>query len=732
MPPLQRFVIALTGGLQDSKSIPDPSDLVKLYNFSLFRGRFALRAPMEEIHTIGSEDVIIHMMPHLNEIYVLTWNTSGETVNLYSFAYQDPDSGWPAETLRKASVYTGVTTRPTMFLASFSGGTADSPEDRLYICDYDQNEISKYWVQSTTTLSDLSEDFNADNSAEDAYFSLMAPYQFHLWGSGFYSDIGGDPEKLRPEMLRFSQPGLIPNVDPAGGTPSSKEWFTFNHRSVGRRGDKIKALSYAAGNLMVFQAGTTHSVFGYGQDSWATKQLSDHIGAVGPRAATATDTGGLCFFWSHDGPFMTNGTQVIPIGEDIRQHVIDHQADEKISAAYSPDDGMVYFNIYDVNIDKDADPDPEYYLGYDTVREKWCDGSWLKGTGTPVAVPVSCIITATSRDIAEAPGPQGDPTSLAVYNQHQESIDPFRDLVYLSWVSAEFSLDGATYIHRDTSPAFTPDSGNLIKGQMPTFTRFTDGATGTPLASRTDYYYQVRHWRNGTYSGNSNEVSARTWCEPVESLEMASIESGINWRVTVPASATPHCDIELQRAEVASASDLDWYSPATLQDKAPPGIEELADTSNITLGKEYLCRARVVDVNNTGTETESNWTYAPSAVRAGTGVTGSLTLASPTITTLKKISSVRVLSSCTYSNATPGVDYIRVYVNDGSGYPDDDDPNISFVCGRVSGLQGASFYYSCPYSSSVTVRFKAYRMNQGAATSTVTTSSISPCTGVEY
>ncbi|HSG28585.1 MAG TPA: hypothetical protein VLA34_08910, partial [Candidatus Krumholzibacterium sp.] len=150
------------------------------------------------------------MTTHLNKIWILTWNSGSQTVNLYSQGWESPETGWPGETLEKAAVYGSISTRPNMFLTSFSGGTADAPQDRLYICDYDQNEVTKYWIESTSTLTTLTCDLDADNAAEDIYFSLMAPFQFHLWGTGFYANIGGTPdlEKLRPEMLRFSQPGL--------------------------------------------------------------------------------------------------------------------------------------------------------------------------------------------------------------------------------------------------------------------------------------------------------------------------------------------------------------------------------------------------------------------------------------------------------------------------------------------------------------------------------------------
>jgi hypothetical protein len=736
MPPLQRFVIALTGGLQDSKSIPDPSDMVQLYNFGLFRGRFGLRAPVEEIQTIGTtETAILHMTTHLNKIWILTWNSGTQTVNLYSQAWETPTSGgWPAETLEKSAVYGSITTRPNMFLTSFSGGSADAPEDRLYICDYDQNEVTKYWVESTTTLETLTEDLDADNSAEDVYFSLITPYQFHLWGTGFYADIGAspDPDKLRPEMLRFSQPGLIPNVDPAGGTPSSKEWFTFGHRSVGRRGDKIRALSYAAGNMMVFQSGSTHAIFGYGQDSWATKQLSDHIGCVGPRAAVASDTDGLCYFWSHDGPFMTDGTQVVPIGEDIRQHIIDHPTDQRVSAAYSPEDTTVYFTLFESGQDVDvAGLEPGYYLAYDTERRRWCDGSWERSGG---AIPVSCMITATSREIAEAPGPQGAPTSLSgSYVQEIASTGQKVDRVTLTWTSKEFALDATTEVWRDTS-TFTVDPPGQGTKVLTLAASKNTAVSSQTLTQTQPYYFCVIHMRNGTYSARSNTAGPFTiWCDPPTVVTASARATGIEWRIGVPDGPTGGADvmdIELQRAPVGTEGEGDWYTPVILNDIAESQTYTYSgDTSNYTENQEYRLRARIEDINNLG-ETPSAWRYATVNVTPDTGSDTEFSLGTAAYT-LRTVSPglIRYIASCPYSDASPGVDTVRIYVNDGGGMPS--EPTVTMPTRSISAGALWKSDYTCPRSGSVSVKFEAWVGNADMVDSSTTTP-VDICSGIEY
>ena len=693
MPPLQRYVIALTGGLQDSRAQAEPSDLVQLYNFSLFRGRFALRAPVSEIATVGSESHILDIKAHLGDVWILTWNSSNQDVDLYEMTYPDPSTGWGTPTF-KSQIHTSVTTKPTMFLTSFSGGTEDSPEDRLYIADYNQDFVTKYWNESGTSLSTVSEDWDADNSASNAYFSLMAPYQFHLWGTGHYNEPGVSKAKVRPEMLRFSQPGLIPNVDPAGGTPSSKEWFTFNHRSVGRRGDKIRALSYAKGNLIVFQAGSVHAVFGYGQDSWATKQLSDHLGCVGPRGATATDTNGMCYFWSHDGPAMTDGTTIQLIGEDIRQHVIEHQADERTSVAYSPDDGVVYFTLYENDIDVDAgDLSPGYYMAYDTTRGFWADGSWLKGANSPIYTSV--LATATPRDIAKAPGPQGTPLSVS-------ATAVSHDWITVSWDRGDLASDTKTEIYRHTSTGFTPGPTYLQRIMLnPQNTYWKDSPTWNPgdyPNARTTYYYKLRHWRNGEYSGESSEVNATTWCEPAEDVTAYPISTGIKVSFTVPFTGA---DILIERS--IAPEYFTFKTLTTLTDQTAGTVTY--DDTTTTYGSTYMYRVTVQDAG----ETDSHPVLIPFPVTAtDVGTAPGLTIGDPSFGTGPGY--IYVTLKVQWANCDPPSMY-RVFVEEdwGSGYFDAATYQIPAVTSTISSDFNHKIRPPCPGSTQLKVRFTLQR-----------------------
>ena len=730
MPPLQRFVVALTGGLQDSKAQPDPGDFVRLYNFSTFRGRFGIRAPVEQIQTIGSESSILDIKRHLDKVFILTWNSTNEDVDLYSMPFISPTGDWGTETL-ETQVYAGVTTRPDIKLTSFSGGSETTPQDRLYIADFTQSEPTKYWVDyGAGALHQLKEDLDASGSAEDVYFSLMAPYQFHLWGTGFY---GGTGTNYRPEMLRFSQPGLIPNIDPAGGvdkdggTPASKEWFSFSYRNLGRRGDRIQALSYAAGNMMVFQAGSIHALFGYGQDSWAAKQVSDQIGCVGPNAVVQAGSGGLCYFWSHDGPFATDGSTLQPMGEDIRQHVVDLGADDKVSAAYAPDEGIIYYSLYSPGTDVDAAGIwPSEYLAFDVNRNKWADGSWLDGgESDPFRLQISCLETLTPREISAAPGPIGAPTTLALVGFDQTFTNT---TVNLSWVPGDTSTEVETVIHRSLTPAFSAGSGNEI-GRQPSGDAASYSDTGRD--GLTDYYYQVRHFRNGSYSAISNELAVTTPCPTLTDYVLCkTIPTGVKVTVEVPAGAV---DVLIERRIFESAGSAGWTEATTLSN--PGSGTRTYDDTDGECYQRYHYRGTCQKAAETDSEVvEMCPSYRQSCRPVGACVEGSALAFEVSAGTLvmyvpegKRYT--RVDAACTYLHASVGYDMLESAVDkgDGEGYVEIQTHALA----TADGAYWRTWFANCPQDDSTwTIRWRSLHGGTHVLNTDTHTPS-NPCSGVD-
>lgn len=365
MSDLQVFPISLPGGINQSAPEPSEEDLEELENFAIFRNRVGLRAPLNLIATIQDDqgtpadvDAILDIIDHEGSLWTASWSDSQEKVYLHSMQVDG------TSLTLEAVVWTGVSSKPVVKMVSFEGGTAGSGTSRLYITDYNQNVVTRYWNGSS--MSDLTVDFDADSSAEDVYFSLMVPYKFHLWGTGFYESAAD-----RAEMARWSQPGLVPGTDSAGGS-NPREWYSADHLSVGRRGDKIVAVGRAGDRLILFQKRATHVVYGSGTATWTRQELSNVVGCVGPHALAEVD-GRVLYFWASDGPYRTNGSELEYIGQAIRQLVVESDASETDTrVGYSPDDGLVHFFVSNKGADSYS-----LVLAYDTRRDRWMRNSWV-------------------------------------------------------------------------------------------------------------------------------------------------------------------------------------------------------------------------------------------------------------------------------------------------------------------------------------------------------------------
>lgn len=520
---LQVFPLAVTGGINQSAPTPQPTDYEELENFGIYRNRLGLRAPISVVASITSPATptnILHITEHSNRLYVLSWSSSTQIVYLHSMQVDGSDIQ------SHGSVHTSVVTKPTLAMTSMTGGTAESNVARLYIFDYYQNLVSKYW--DGTSINTVTADLNNDSTSEDVSFSLMIEYKFHLWGTGFYEGSSAN----RPEMLRFSQPGLVPGTDPAGGA-ASQEWYSADHRSVGRRGDKITALARAGDRLIVFQKRATHAVYGSGSATWTRQELSNVVGAAGPFAVTTAENR-VCYFWASDGPYMTDGAQVQYIGEPIRELAssID-AATADIRAAYSPDEGLVYFIVSLGGAD-------DYSLALIFNHRL---GVWSKARWWDTATEYIEFGALASLDSVSAAGPAAAPTAISATATSDTNID-------LVWTNGDTALGTITKIYRDTVSGFTPnDSSNLIAAVGTGVTNYSD----TPPASDTTYYYKFIHYRNELPSAASNQVSDKTWLAEPSPVAISGLTNGLKVSGTNNASGA---DIRIERKEVGGTFAL--------------------------------------------------------------------------------------------------------------------------------------------------------------------------------
>jgi len=561
--------VALVGGLQDSKAIPAPTDLQELTNFGVFRGRFALRAPLLHITNLGSTVTnILALGYHDTKMYAVAWNSSTEVVSLW----QMTAAGGSA--VNKGSLWTSVTTAPRPVLASIEGGSATAGVSRLYISDYAQNQVTKIFDSDTSTISTLQTDLDDDGGLENVTFSLVHTFQYHLWGSGYL-----EASVSRPEMLRFSRPGLIPENEPDVNNPYSAEWWTIDNRSVGNRGEKLTTISSSRGGMVVFKDNEAYVLFGYDADSWAIRQLGKSSGAVGPYAAASTGDG-WTFYWSNRGPCATDGEKIYDeLSESVRKHVLEANVNDDAIVAFSPDDGLVYFLYPKSNASY-----PDHWLAFDKQRNLWSEGEWSAYDGGTLLAAHGAMVPSTS-----LPTPAAGPSGLTATADGDDTIN-------LAWTNGDTAFQTETEIYGRTSPA---SGASLIATVSSGVASYED----TGRSSITTYYYDVRHKRSGGYSAFAGEASAKTALAAVTSLVATRISTpGVRLSMTNNENLA---DLLIYRKKTSEAG---WGLLTTLSSQASGAITY--DNTSGTAGVSYDYK---VLAQKTG-ETDSDYSSSVSAI----------------------------------------------------------------------------------------------------------------------
>jgi len=444
-------------------------------------------------------------------------------------------------------------------MASFEGGSATGGTKRLYVADYDEQQITKFWDGSS--ISSLQVDFDNSGSAEDIKYHYVIPYQFHLWGAGFFQGTTG-----RKELVRFSQPGLIPADDPDTTAGTLVEWFAADFRSAGRRGDKITNMGLSGGPMMIFKDRQTYALFGYDSQSWAIRQVSERAGAAGTYASASTGDG-FCFFWSERGPHVTDGQTVEDISERVRKHVLEAEVSDSVLVGFSPDDGLVYF-VYP----RGGSTVPDRWLAFDKERKTWSEGEGFGVGGGILAMKHLIVVPSTA-----LVGPIAGPSSLALTPVDENNVD-------VTWVNGDVALDTTTEVYFGTSAAPTTIFGSPL-GSGITTVRLTG------LVAKTTYFVRARHKRNNVFSGYSNEPSAKTFLARPTVVSAQRISTGIRYTLTNNETGA---DIIIERKQ---SSDSGWAVVTTLAAQST-GVKTYDDTG-ATCGGVYDYRSKVSKAGET-------------------------------------------------------------------------------------------------------------------------------------
>ena len=596
--PLESLPIVLTGGLHDSVAQPSASDLQELTNFTIFRGRYALRAPLTKVGSaITGATKVLALASHNGKLHAVTEHSGAAEVRLWD--YTESNNTWTDI----AKIWDYVAASPTPVLASMAGGTAVLPLSRLYITDYGQstNYPAMYWDGST--MQDVEENWDdIDTGKKPLRFNLVASFQYHMFGTGYYgTGDGANASLVRPEVVAFSRPGLIASAEPYQDFDTSREWHTVDYRPVGRRGDPFTAVGYCRAGMLLFKSNETYLWFGYDADSWQARLLSPTDGCIGPYA-TANTEDGLCFFWGSRGPAVCDGQTVdLTFAEPVRKRLLNSSASTDTVVGYSPTDALVYF-IYR----EGADASPNHWLAFDTRTGRWSEGEWLTATATPLLVADTVPVPALT-----LPGPVGAPSALVATADSDTTID-------LSWVNGDASAATTTVIERE-SP---------IAGGFADIGTVSDGVTtyeDTGLTAATEYNYRIYHTRNGVNNhvtaGSRVVANDTTWLAEPASVNLIRTASGIRVGFTHKGATGDH--VRIERREEGSS----WVLVTTMEQFAAADMDPddvcYYDDTDITCGYIYGYRLRTED--DAASLDNSEWTDEVTSVACEASDLGAVT-----------------------------------------------------------------------------------------------------------
>ncbi len=579
MPPLTWKPVALAGGLHDSKPIPEPEDLQDLTNWTLFRGRFALRGPLSETvqlvslladeNPVVAVDHILAIQYHVANCYVVAIRLGAiNKTYLYKLKLTGAALDDAATEEPIATIWTGATV-PQVTMTSFEGGSATAPKQRLYFADATSTYSPRYWDSTDSAMKEVEEDFDdsgPEGTKESLDFPLIFEYNDHLFGTDFRQSGA-----FQLGLLRFSQPGLIPADEPGVTNNIQREWWNTDFKQIGSRGDKIIGASDAGSAKILFKRRKVYSFQGFDLSSWVLRLIpgGESLGMVGPHAASPLPDG-TCLFWSDKGPQLTDGGRIIDIGEMIKRRVVAVTIDTDISVEYSPDEGLCYVVV------PDDGAGPYIYYAWDVAARRWVgEGSWKATGGSDLRLR---DLRAISDDAL--PGPAAAPTGTTVTIVSDVALTP-------NWTNGDTSLDVVTDVHRDTSAAFTPGAGNLVATVASGATSYAD----TGRTSKTTYYYQIIHRRNGQSSAASNEINGRTALATPTGCTAETLVDGIRVKITNNQSGTPDLVIE-RRPPAGSFSTLTTLVNQTTGEKTH-------DDTTATCDLEYDYRVKCIDSGET-------------------------------------------------------------------------------------------------------------------------------------
>ena len=240
----------------------------------------------------------------------------------------------------------------------------------------------------------------------EVFFRGVVRHLSYIFGWGFGSSL--DP--ARDDVVRVSNSG------------NSVIFEDFAFFEAGQQGEVVMTCRSAGPSLMVFKENETYEIFGYSPDTFGIRLADSLFGAVGSRLAVSI--AGTVFFWSTQGPRLTNGgpsddiAVPLDIGGPDPAGLVDESDPQDAFVEYDPATRVVNFvwgqRVYALSI---RDPNKPRWSYYELGETAQCGGLFFSSQskagsgGPPIGAPEDLIFALEVGATQTATFNSGNPDS---------------------------------------------------------------------------------------------------------------------------------------------------------------------------------------------------------------------------------------------------------------------------------------------------------------------------------
>lgn len=322
-------------------------------------------------------------------------------------------------------------------------------------------------------------------AAAAVYPYCLEEYNGVLFIAGYGTEDAGDGD--RPEYLRHSFLGRSP--DAANGFDIDA-W-----NLIGSKGQRITALRKGRGLLLVSKANEFYRVSGFGRAyagwQYAVEAVDNPLGlgAANPNCLIYAE--GSWWGVGDQGPFRTDGFRVDSlVGPRLRDwNGIDRPTEAWVS--WHPERRLVLFGLHPTEASAGRSATyPWKVWAWDVDRQVW-QPDWTMGADLFFASAVEAVSSATAAGSAAPSAPPSAPVTSG------ETTTGYT----ASWTNGDAAAETEFWEKEGSGGTWTLI--DVIAAGTATYAQ-------TGRTNHTQYYWKVRHRKNGIASDYTAETSAQT------------------------------------------------------------------------------------------------------------------------------------------------------------------------------------------------------------------------------